>query len=109
MCKNIPWKTLSEAYAFVGNSLLKPMTFFMLVTGLMGGLQAFNEPFLMFPYNFGYGPESSTETVMVFMYYQFSNNNALGMASAISWLLAIIIFIVTMVQFWYNKRSEKDY
>lgn len=89
--------------------LLKPMTFFMLVTGLMGGLQAFNEPFLMFPYNFGYGPESSTETVMVFMYYQFSNNNALGMASAISWLLAIIIFIVTMVQFWYNKRSEKDY
>lgn len=26
MCKDIPWKTLSEAYAFVGNSLLKPMT-----------------------------------------------------------------------------------
>lgn len=26
MCKEIPWKMLSEAYAFVGNSLLKPMT-----------------------------------------------------------------------------------
>ena len=26
MCKDIPWKTLSEANAFVGNSLLKPMT-----------------------------------------------------------------------------------
>ena len=26
MCKDIPWKTLSEAYAFVGNSLLRPMT-----------------------------------------------------------------------------------
>ena len=26
MAKEIPWKTLSEAYAFIGNSLLKPMT-----------------------------------------------------------------------------------
>ena len=26
MANEIPWKTLSEAYAFVGNSLLKPMT-----------------------------------------------------------------------------------
>ena len=26
MAKEIPWKILSEAYAFIGNSLLKPMT-----------------------------------------------------------------------------------
>lgn len=26
MAEEIPWKTLSEAYAFIGNSLLKPMT-----------------------------------------------------------------------------------
>lgn len=88
--------------------LLKPMTFYMMITGVMGGMQAFNEPFLMFPYNYGFGPESSTETVMVFMYYQYSQNSMMGIASAISWLLAVIIFIFTLIQFWYNKRSEKE-
>lgn len=88
--------------------LLKPMTFFMLITGVMGAFQAFNEPYLMFPFNFGMGPEGSTETVMVFMYYQYANNNMMGLASAISWLLAIIIFVFTVIQFWYNKRTNRE-
>ena len=44
MCKNIPWKTLSEAYAFVGNSLLKPMT----MTSTIGLDPAFWEAFPAF-------------------------------------------------------------
>lgn len=88
--------------------LLQPMTFYLLITGIIGGFQAFNEPFLMFPYNYGFGPESSTETVMVFMYYQYSNNSMMGIASAISWVLAAIIFIITALQFWYNRRRDKE-
>lgn len=88
--------------------LLQPMTFYLLITGIIGGFQAFNEPFLMFPYNYGFGPESSTETVMVFMYYQYSNNSMMGIASAISWVLAAIIFCITALQFWYNRRRDKE-
>ena len=84
------------------------MTFYLLITGIIGGFQAFNEPFLMFPYNYGFGPESSTETVMVFMYYQYSNNSMMGIASAISWVLAAIIFCITALQFWYNRRRDKE-
>ena len=41
MAKEIPWKTLSEAYAFIGNSLLKPMT----MTSTVGLDPAFWEAF----------------------------------------------------------------
>lgn len=88
--------------------LLQPMTFYLLITGIIGGFQAFNEPFLMYQYNYGFGPESSTETVMVFMYYQYSNNSMMGLASAISWVLAAIIFVITAIQFAYNRHKDKE-
>lgn len=44
MAEEIPWKTLSEAYAFVGNSLLKPMT----MTATVGLDPAFWESFPTF-------------------------------------------------------------
>lgn len=44
MRKEIPWKTLSEAYAFIGNSLLKPMT----MTSPVGLDPAFWESFPTF-------------------------------------------------------------
>lgn len=53
-------------------------------------------------------PESSTETVMVFMYYQYSNNSMMGLASAISWVLAAIIFVITAIQFAYNRHKDKE-
>mgnify|MGYP002230537596 FL=1 len=44
MAKEIPWKILSEAYAFIGNSLLKPMT----MTSTVGLDPAFWEAFPSF-------------------------------------------------------------
>lgn len=44
MAEEIPWKTLSEAYAFIGNSLLKPMT----MTSTVGLDPAFWEAFPAF-------------------------------------------------------------
>ena len=44
MAKEIPWKILSEAYAFIGNSLLKPMT----MTSPVGLDPAFWEAFPSF-------------------------------------------------------------
>lgn len=87
--------------------LIQPMTFFLLVTGIMSGLQIYTEPSIMFPFNFGKGPELSTQTIMVFLYYNFSKIDQLGVASAVAWVLTIIIFIVTAIQFYINGRRDK--
>jgi multiple sugar transport system permease protein len=84
--------------------LIAPVTFFLVVTGVMGGLQIFTEPSILFPYNYGKGPEKGAETVMVFLYYTYSKVDKLGVASAVAWVLAALIFAVTAVQFYFNKR-----
>lgn len=88
--------------------LIAPTTFFILVTNVMGGLQIYTEAAILFPYNSGLGPNGyGTETLMVWIYYQFSGQNQIGSACAMSWVLTSIIFVVTMIQFYVNYRRNK--
>lgn len=88
--------------------LLAPMTFYIIVTGIMGALQLYTEPTIMFPYSQGKGPEDGTSTVMVLLYYQYTSNKSMGSASAIAWILAVFIMLVTALQFYINSRRQKD-
>ena len=88
--------------------LLAPMTFYIIVTGVMSALQLYTEPAIMFPYTQGKGPEDGTSTIMVLLYYQYTSNKSIGSASAIAWILAILIMLVTALQFYINSRRQKD-
>lgn len=88
--------------------LLSPMTFYVIVTGVMNALQLYTEPTIMFPYSNGKGPQDGTSTIMVLLYYQYTSNKNIGSASAIAWILALIIMFVTALQFFINSRREKD-
>lgn len=84
--------------------LLMPVTFYLLVTGIIGGAQMYVEPRLIFTAN---GPANSTFTTVMHLYdYTFKNSKA-GYGSAVSIVLGVFIFIVTAVQFYINGRSEK--
>lgn len=88
--------------------LLAPMTFYIVVTGVMNALQLYTEPTIMFPWSSGKGPEDGTSTIMVLLYYQYTSNQSVGGASAIAWILAILIILVTALQFYINSRRQKD-
>ena len=88
--------------------LIAPMTFYILVTGVMNALQLYTEPTIMFPYNQGKGPMDGTSTIMVLLYYQYNTLHNMGSASAIAWVLAVMIMLVTALQFYVNNRRQKD-
>lgn len=88
--------------------LIAPMTFYIVVTGVMNALQLYTEPTIMFPYSQGKGPQDGTSTIMVLLYYQYTSNKSIGSASAIAWILALLIMIVTALQFYINSRRQKD-
>ena len=88
--------------------LIAPMTFYIIVTGVMNALQLYTEPSIMFPYTQGKGPMDGTSTVMVLLYYQYNTLHNMGSASAIAWVLAVMIMIVTALQFFVNNRRQKD-
>ena len=81
--------------------LLYPTTFYLVVTGVIGGMQCYVEPQLL------YGSSRlDTKTVVGYIFGKFGDDY-LGEASVISWFLAIIIFTITAIQFIYNGRREK--
>jgi len=74
--------------------MLRPTILFVSVTTSIGYLQFFEEPFVMTDG----GPLNSTLSVAMFTYRQFSFGNY-GYAAAISYLIFIVIAVVTAVQF----------
>lgn len=76
--------------------LLGPTTFFVTITTLIAGLQAFAEPFSLIGEN---NPTTAKLTSVYYLYNLGFGSFRMGYASAVAWVLFIAIFIVTVIQF----------
>ena len=74
--------------------LLSPSTFFVLVISLVNGFQVFDQVYAMT----GGGPNGSSEVVVQQIYDLTFRYGRAGEASALSWILFIVILAVTVVQ-----------
>lgn len=84
---------------------LYPITFYLLVTGIMGGLQVFNEPYILAEY--GTGVSYNAMTPVSYVNY-FRQNNRYGVAAVAAWFLALLILIVTMIQMYFDNKKDKE-
>ena len=82
---------------------LYPTIFYLFVTGLMGSLQMFNEPFLLAG---GKGSDLG-ETAVGFVYTSYFSNNRAGLASAGAWVLALFIFVITAIQLYFDRKKQE--
>lgn len=82
---------------------LYPIMFYLFVTGLMGAMQMFNEAYILLG---GYGVDNNGMTAVSFVYYFFAESN-LGLASVGAWILAFIIFLITAVQMFVDKKKRE--
>jgi multiple sugar transport system permease protein len=84
--------------------MLKPISFFIVITSVIGGSQMFVEPSLMTEFG---GPNYSSATIVYYLWEKaFGSGYQLGYACAVAWLLAIIIFAVTAIQFRFGPKSD---
>jgi multiple sugar transport system permease protein len=74
--------------------LLSPSTFFVVVISLINGFQVFDQVYAMT----GGGPAGSSTVVVQQIYDLTFRYNAAGEASALSWMLFILVLAVTVVQ-----------
>ncbi len=82
--------------------LLSPYIFYNLVVGLIAMLQIFEPIFVLYRDN---QPLVSSAISMVYYLWQSTFRQfEIGYGSAISWLILIIILVVTLIQFWMQKR-----
>lgn len=87
---------------------IRPTVVFTVVISTIGGLQLFAEPFLFDQQgNAEGGAEHQFQTLTLMLYkYGFINNDA-GYASAVSWVLFLVIAVVAAVNFLLARRSQR--
>ena len=81
---------------------LKPMMYFGTVLTVIGGLQLFEEPFILTGSKGGM--EYAGMTTAMYMYRTAFEFNDFGLASAISWMLFAIIAVIT----WLTNRAFRE-
>lgn len=81
--------------------LLSPIIFFNLVLGIIGAFQSFTQAYVVS--NGSGGPSDSTLFITLYLYQKGFGSFQMGYASAIAWLLLIIIAAATAINFWASK------
>ncbi|MED9993838.1 MAG: sugar ABC transporter permease [Oscillospiraceae bacterium] len=87
--------TFFQKIRYIVFPLVKPTTLFLLVTGIIGSFQVFQNAFLMT----GGGPDNSTTMIGLLIYKNAFEYSKFGLACAQAILLAIVIALISMLQF----------
>ncbi len=82
--------------------LMTPVIFFTLVLGIIGTFQIFAQIFVLTD-GMG-GPQNSTLVYVMYLYRNAFNFFRMGYASAMAWILFVLILILTWVQFKWASR-----
>lgn len=94
-----------RSFWYVTLPMLRPTTFFVMITTIVTGLQVFNEPYALIPTR----PLPTQATTSVFyLYTQGFSEFQFGYASAVAWFLFIIIFSITLIQFRMQRNNPYE-
>jgi multiple sugar transport system permease protein len=83
--------------------MLRPVTFFLVVTSIIGGSQIFIEINIMTPTG---GPEFGSASIVWYIWQKAFNYLQMGYATSMSVVLGLIVFVITAIQFRFNRRSQ---
>ncbi|MBL0887512.1 carbohydrate ABC transporter permease [Myceligenerans indicum] len=83
--------------------MVRPVTFFLVVTQVIAGSQIFTEINIMTP---GGGPEYSTASSVFHIWRQAFRYQDMGYGTAMAIMLGVLILIITLVQFRLNQRNS---
>jgi multiple sugar transport system permease protein len=95
-----PWRRLLS----ITLPLLSPQIFFVVVISLINGFQVFDQVYAMT----GGGPAGASQVVVQQVYDLTFRYSQAGSAAALSWLLFVVILVITLLQTWGQRRWVHD-
>jgi cellobiose transport system permease protein len=100
-----PWRR----FRTITLPLLRPTVIFVVVTSTIGGLQIFTEPklFSAQPGSNTGGSTNQFQTVTLYLYQSAFENLRLGYASAIAWVLFLVIVLAAVGNYLITRRLSR--
>lgn len=93
-----------QQFRYITLAQLRPQLFFLLVVDVINGLQMFTEVYTLF--NLQGGADNQALTPVLYLYGQAFDQSNIGYASAVGLLLAVLIAVLTFLQFKYISGDE---
>lgn len=93
-----------QQFRYITLAQLRPQLFFLLVVDVINGLQMFTEVYTLF--NIQGGANNQALTPVLYLYGQAFDQSNIGYASAVGLLLAVLIAVLTFLQFKYISGDE---
>jgi multiple sugar transport system permease protein len=87
-------------FRYVTIPMLSPVLFFVIVISTISSFQIFTDVRVMTQG----GPGTATFVFVYFIYQAAFEYGKMGYASALAWLLFVIILILTLLQLWGSRR-----
>lgn len=83
---------------------IRPTVIFVIITATIGGLQIFTEPKLFnATSSIPGGPQRQYQTTVLYLWDLAFNRQAFGKASAVAWILFLIIVAIGLLNFWLSR------
>ncbi|WP_078603034.1 MULTISPECIES: carbohydrate ABC transporter permease [unclassified Streptomyces] len=83
---------------------LTPIIFFNLIMGMIGAFQVFAQVYILVPKGKLPAAYAGAETMVPYLFDQAFGNYHMGYASAISWLLFLVVLVFTLIAFRTARR-----
>jgi len=82
---------------------IRPVLMFLVFVGTIGAMQLFEIPYVLFPINLG--PNNAALTIVMYLFNTGFQVGDLGYASAICWMLVLIVATLSLIQVRAITRS----
>lgn len=92
-----------DLFRYITWPLLGPTTFLLVISTIIFTVRGFEPIFVMTQG----GPAGATTTLVYYVYQKFPNT--MGVSSAAATFLLVAILLLTLAQYWLNRRSESYY
>ncbi len=95
-----------QQFFYVTVPMMRGVILFVAITGTIGLLNLFTQPWLLFSNSGGRGPESSVETLNVIQYGTAFGSARYGEAAALGFIIAALVLVVALIQLRIGRSRE---
>jgi ABC-type sugar transport system permease subunit len=87
---------------------MRHVVVFVVIMSVIGSYQLFDLPISLLSESFGYGADNAGLMLITYLNFNAFRSGDLGLGSAVGWVVAIIIFTISLVQIRLTRAAEAD-